>query len=421
VQTRLATDPIDIQISGSKTIALLRRSVQHGGGTFLWAQKSQFSVGSGSEPFTADTVKSKRVSAYEFVEAGELASVGNSLYFATEAGGFATIRDLFIREGVSIDHTDVTAHVSQYIPAGVRRITASDTMNMLFITSDEAPSHLFAYNWFLESRQSEGERLQSAWNTWRLPEDCIILWAGVFRAELLLLVQRTDGVAILKADLSRDRKDPSSTYLTRLDLRVTEADCSVVYDSMTDTTEIELPFIPTELDPEAAKPVLIVVVREDGDHPRGREFKVLDVVGDTVAVEGDAESHSFYAGYRITALRKESEFWLRSERGVIPADRLQAIFYRILHARSGYYRAEVEYINGNTQSYEWEGRKFGDPQNVIGQVGIANGLFNVPITGENTFFAVTLINDSFLPSHWQTAEFGYQATIRTRSTGAGNP
>ncbi len=85
-QTVLATDPIDFNVAAKRQIALLRQAVQQGDGTFLWAQRVQISVSSGTDSFKAENIRMKATTAYEFTEQARPVGVAQSLLFATERG-----------------------------------------------------------------------------------------------------------------------------------------------------------------------------------------------------------------------------------------------------------------------------------------------------------------------------------------------
>lgn len=415
VQTVLDTAPVDIKIRGGRTrgSAPLRRAVQAGEATMLWAQKAQYRITSGSDPFKQDTVEAPPSTSYEFAEGALPLSVGTSLYFVTEPGAYARLRDLFIREGKPLDDTDVTAHVGKYIPSGVRYLSASDALGLLMVWSEATPSRLYAYNWLV----SDNQRVQSAWQTWRLPPQTQILWTTCFRSFVYALVQRPDGAAFLRLDLSQDLTDPGGSYLTRLDMRVSSAGGIgvVTYDATTDTSSVPLPYQPYELDADPTR-VLVAVAQSGANsqraYVRGQSLPVLGRSGATLKVRGDVRGIQLYVGHRISAEREESEFYLRSEAGARPVDHLQVAEVVYVHAKSAYYRAEVTYTDGRVASYEFAGRYLGDPSNVTDTVVIANGELRVPIACEHRGFKLRLINDSFLPSAWQTSEWRYTAALR---------
>jgi hypothetical protein len=430
-QTILATDPVDILVGGGRFIVQLRKAVQMDEATFLWSQKKQFRVTSGQEPFKQDTVESKPNTSFEFSEVVDPLPVAESLYFVNEPGRYATMRDLTIQEGKPRGSTEVTGHIKKYIPSGVRCISASDILGLMFLSTDGDKKNLWVYNFLIgDNDQGVITRLQSAWNIWRLPNSGDVLWHTISSNLLYVVVQRPEGVALLKADLSVDLVDAETgaEYLTRLDYRVRDDFADIVaktYSPEDNKTIITLPWDLTEcagtydaLDP-ALWPVFVAQREAEGDIPRGKVWPLEQVVGNQIIVTGDCSETPLYIGYRIRAERTETTLYLRSQGQLTPVDRLQVMNYIVTYSKTGYFRIEVEEPHRTAPwTYIMGGRVFGDPANLIGAYPLDEGQHKVPVKAQNTECTITLINDSFLPSRWQTAEYQYTATLRATPGGA---
>ncbi|MBK3400423.1 hypothetical protein [Methylobacterium ajmalii] len=420
VQTLLADAPIDITLTASEQVALMRDVAQVDESLLLWAQGAQFRVASGNDPFRQDTVEASLTTAYEFAEKANFARVGASLYFATEPNAYATVRNLLFNQGRPVGDTDVTAHISEYIPAGIKRLSPSDTGQFLFVRSGGAPGDLFVYNYLVQDRTV----VQSAWNQWRFPV-VGILWAAVYRLDLLLLVQLQSGVAFLKLPLSARAVDDEagSGYRTRLDLRVTEAACSVVYDADADTTTVRLPYAVSDLQ---AIGWLFVSRASSAARPRGREAIIvgrtteLPETGRGFILKGDWSTTPFYAGNRIVSERLESTFYLRTEEGVVPTDSITLREFNLRYADTGYSRVEVDRGAGRELArYELHPISVGTSDAPVGAPpSLAKGTLKATLDAPHESVQVRLINDSWLPSRWQTADWRYDAVLRAK-TGAG--
>ncbi|WP_269929944.1 phage nozzle protein [Aminobacter sp. HY435] len=405
VQTVLATAPVDIALVAAGTsrgAAEMDFAVQIDESLFLWATRAQFRVSSGQDPFKQDTVEAPPSTAYEYSTGCNPLALGSYLYFPTDVGPYATMRSVRFQTGKPGGDILVTAHVSKYIPSGVRWLAGSDTHGCVFVVSDGEPDAIFLYNLLVQ----QDEFLQSAWNKWRIPGGPI-LWASLRNNELRILQQRPEGVALLKFNLTPKVVDPvaGAKYATRLDMRVSEAQVTgLAYMAGTNTTAFVLPYKPTG-------PDLRVIVREDkpGGYSRGREFKVTDVTNYTVTVEGNLTGYKFYAGQRISARRLDSRFYVRNEKGILDADRLTVNTYTVEFADTGYTRIEVATPNKPTRSYGWEGRTAGLPGSDLGPPVIGTDKLTASVSELAENAEITLVNDSFLPSHWQSASYDYTA------------
>lgn len=395
VQTALDDDPMNAPVAGTKQASLLRKLVHHDEETFAWAEQQQHKISTDPDPFRQSSLRIKPSSFYEFSDLTTPLSLGPSLYFVTDNGSFIMLRDLFISNGKALGDTEVTAHVPSYIPSGARWISGSDAARCLFVTSDAATDRLWLYNFLIQ----DNNRLQSAWNVWRIPSGAIV-WAGVYRKTLKLLVVTPDTHTILLhynlerglADDEWDQTNSDDHKLTRVDWRVTEADCDPHYTA--GQTTYTLPYVTDILDGSR-----VFVVERDGAG-RGTQYPVTGFDGQNLTLAGDTHTKHLYIGLQIDARRQESEFYLRSDAGNMIAEDIRLKRYALSLSASGYSRVEVTVTPpAKTLSY------------VFTKTGLANGEINAPVEGKNTDTIITVINDSFKPSAWQSSKYLFSATF----------
>lgn len=405
VQTVLATDPIDTKaVGGSKKKGspVLDFAVLVAESIFTWAQKTQFRLDSGQEPFKQDTVETKTASAYEYSPGAYPLDLAAFLFMPTDVGEWASLRAILFQNGKVAGDVDVSSHVTQYIPSGVRLLTGSDTLRCVYIQSDGAVDELVLFNYTWDGQQF----IQSAFNKWRLPGGQI-LWASVDQNVLRLVQQRPEGVALLEANLTPRAVDNviGAKYMTRLDLRVSEAAVTgLTYNSTTGNTTFTLPYTPTG-------PSLHVVLSEDNaTFTRGREFELVSVVGPVVTVKGDLTGSSFYVGQRIRAERLESEFFIRGDKGPEPTDRLTINRVKLEVSNTGYTRIEVKSdTSPDAKAYEFKPRVLGTSTSTMGTPKLQTESLDAPVNNISTEVSIRLINDSFLPSSWQSLAYDFDA------------
>jgi hypothetical protein len=411
VQTLLDDAPIGLTLSGARRNALFRKAVQLDEALFLWAQGAQLRVHSGQDPFKQNTVESPPSTSYEFAEAANFASVGTSIYWATEPGEYATVRNLPFQQGKPAGEVDVTAHVSEYIPAGVFLLAESDTGQHLFLATDGDPSALYLYNFLIQDRQV----IQSAWSKWRLPVGQV-LWCAMDGNDLNVVIQRADGVALCRVPMSLSDRDEGyenvlTSYRTRLDLRVKETDCVVAYNATTDKTTVTVPYAFDNT--EAAN--VRVVIRQPNKYIRGKTLGVDSVVGHVVTVAGDVHLEKFYVGLRVSSEREESPFFLRTEKGTVPVESITVRNFKVSHSKTAYYRLEADQGAGRVKVKELQPNKLGTSMDILGgDPPLETGQLEIACDTTNTELTLRIINDSPFPSRWQSAEYQYQAVRRAR-------
>lgn len=421
VQSALATAPIDVEIKASKQIAILHHPLQTAANTFLYGEGRQFAVQHGdNSTFSAQTIEVQPSTAYEWNDAVPPLPVGTSVIFGVEIAEYTTFTDATYRGVDVLGDTGIADHVPNYVPKNVRWMLGSDTMKKLVFYSEETPSHLYMY----EYRISNQERLQSAWNTWRLPADSHILAGIMDKNFLYLTVARPDGMYLLRMSLATGQQDPEGSYLTRLDMRITEATCTRTYHSISDTTTIVLPYTADDTPDyetlEGNLPYVLAIRTTTEAFYRGTDIAIEDistVAGvTTLTIKGNVAAATFYGGFRIRGERTESPFYVRSEQaGYVYKDRLQLVDCALSHSKSGYFRAEVLKPSGAIiSSYPFEGRVFGDPANVYDQVVLTSGTFQFGVKQKNEDCLVRFVNDTFLPCSWQGLVWSYQATLHAQ-------
>lgn len=404
VQAKLATAPVDYQVKASKKIAVLSTVLQTDAATFLWAEDRQFKVDTSDLPFAGENLSIPPSTAFEFNDAVPPFPVGDSVIFVQDNGPWSAVTDIKFREGNPIlPPTGLTDHAPNYVPSGLQWMGATDTGKKSVYFAPTTPNQLYVYEWHF----SEERRVLSAWQTWRLPEDCVILWGVFDKAILYLSVQRPDGVYLIKTSFAPYQVDPDAgaKYVTRLDLRVTEAAMVVTYDAGTQTTSFKLPYLVPDVENYR-----LVSRAAFEDRSRGTQLTFSGTAtedGVTILhVFGDHRGLALYGGWRISSERLEGQFFPRNEEGgYAHTERCTVAYYTANHSKSGYYRLEkVDPVTREvTGREEMTGRYNGDPENQFGEPILKTGSTKLAVAALNDQCRIRLINDTFLPSAWQSA------------------
>jgi hypothetical protein len=180
----LDSDPIDVAVDSNQAV-YLRYAIPFNKELLLFGDKAQFIL-SGSETLTPQTVSIQQSTAYNFNSKAAPVTLGPNVYFATDNGSSAIIREYFVvPDTAANDAANITAHCPSYIPKGVYKLTGSGESDMLFALSSESPNTIYVYNFYWQGN----EKAQSAWHKW-------ILDGTIFNIEVLndvLLVMMEDG------------------------------------------------------------------------------------------------------------------------------------------------------------------------------------------------------------------------------------
>lgn len=230
----------------------------------------------------------------------------------------------------------------------------------------------------------------------------------------IFIVQREDGVYMELMEVSEGQTDNGSSFVYRLDRRITEADVTIVYDSASVTSDITLPY------PVSTQAEQVVAVRSDSPdgRPEATSLNVVSATGNTITVSGDASSANLYIGEDYRFQYTFSEFVLKKQAkggglATITGGRLQVNKLYVTFDRTGYFRAEVSAKNRGTYTYPYTGKQLGTSTATIGKPSVSDGTFGFRVNSRSTHATITLINDNFLPCYFTAAEWEGRYERRT--------
>lgn len=417
----LDDDPIDVGVSHVK-VSLLRHAVPFAETLLLFSDQTQFQLAK-TDVLTPNTVAINQTTEFECSLKAKPVGAGNHVYFTVNRGKFTGVKEYYVDSDTeTLDANEITGHVPRYIPGDVFKITVSGTEDCLCLLSDRAPNKIFVYKYYW----SESEKMQASWSHWEFAPDCRILNADFIESALYLVVQRPDGIHLEVIDLEPGKTEDNWDILVHLDQKLTENQViSVVFDqgdpNIDDegVTRVELPYRLSSTDPKG----LQVVTAPGGQRPPGIVVDDFTLENSsthtTVVLKGDWRNQPFYIGTPYVFRYKFSPLAIREEahgggQNVVGEGRLQLRRMSILYEKTGYFRVEVTPFNRSTYRYVFSGRVVGSANNIIGRVVVGSGKFKFPLMGRNDQIEIVLINDSYLPCYFLSAEWEGFFTLRSK-------
>lgn len=408
-QTRIASDPIGYRVAHTK-VAILKSAVAYNEQLMLWADGTQFVVNSG-EVLEESTIEINASTEFAFNPRCRPVGSGSNVYFVSKNGSYSALWEYFVTaQGTSKSANEASSQVPSYIPGDVIRLAGSTAMRMVVALAETERNKLYCYNYFISGE----DKLQSAWSYWSFDAGTQILTMEFDNNNLYILADRPNGTSLEVLNCQAIQNDPGLPLTIRLDRRISETGITALsYNSGTDRTTITVPNV-TPLS------TMAVVARAGATTvPPVTEFPVVssNVSTGEMVVEGDLTGVPLYIGTKIPdgARYRFSEFFPKDNNGVfLPAERTQLKYITVVHSSTGYYKVIVTL--GGSKSYvsEFTGRILGENTNITDGVALEDGEFRRPIKGNARNVVIELVNDSFLPSAWQSAEYHYMQTTRAR-------
>lgn len=400
-RTLLDDDPINVAASHTK-VSLLKHAIPFDRKLLLFSDQTQF-IFKGGDFLTPKNSSISQTTEYEASTTAQPASAGNVVYFPATRGGYTSIREYYVIDDTDrSDATDITAHVSKYVPDGLYSMAASTTENALVCLTENETDTMYVYKWHWAGR----EKVQSAWFKYSF-NGLEILNAEFIESALYIVGNKGGQTLLFKIHFDAGRFDVDQDYVTRLDFRLSEADVTMTYDATADETTVTTPIT-------LADPIIVTRGTNGGN-----------ILAEGLVMSGDKTSETFYVGERYTMTYEFSEPTLKEATGTggrvaITGGRLQIKHWLLRYQDSGDFTVKVEprfrpliqYGLGGT--FDYTGRTIGGGANVLGSTTLASGDFRFPIMSKADRLRVFIESDSHLPCQFLSAEWEGNMHLRSR-------
>ena len=396
VTTALDGNPIDVSAQHTK-VSFLKNAIPFDEQLILLSAETLFVIPE-TDILTAKTISIDPKKEYSNRVECQPVGIGSSVFFAQDTTNYSQVFEYTVTDNDNDnDAIEITDHIPRYIPKELKKLVKIGKEHLFAIT-DQEPNKIYFYKFYKDLQK---RKLQSAWQTWEFDSDCNILNIDSIGDELFVVSQYTDGVYLEKINVSFEA-DSNQSYITHLDRRVTDSDCTVTYDSGTNKTTFTLPYQVTG--------TMEVVTRNGGSVPTGVILNVFSQSGNDVVVNGDYSSQPVYLGVVYESDHEFSHFYLTQQRAdrseqLVSDGRLQISYISIRYEDTGYFRFEITPDLRETSIKEFTGKLVNSGQNLIDTLPLESGTLKSFVLSKNDQVSIRLKNDTFLPSNFINAEW----------------
>ncbi len=386
----LDTDPIDVATAHTK-VSIINFVVPFNKALLLFSDQTQFQI-SGGDILTPKTANSEVVTEFESSWQCQPVSMGNSLFFVMDRGGATGVREYFVDDStISNDASDVTAHVPSYVPNNVFKLAASSNDNVLFALTLEERNAVYVYKMYWDAE----EKVQSSWGKFLFATGDVVLGCDLITNTLYFIIQRADGIYLESMSLQEAATDTGLTFPVLLDRKVS---LTGVYTSGTNKTVWTLPYV------ESGD--VSVVLGSSFTSGKGSRLNTTVLSSTTIQATGNYSAYPCIVGRNYTARYRLSEQYVRDGNKVaITSGKLMLRRMHLNYSNTGQFTVEVTPRARETYTYRYTGLNLGTLQALIGTPAITSGTFTFPIRTSNLGVTIDIINDSYLPSIFQSAEW----------------
>ena len=394
----LDSDPIDVNASHTK-VSILKHAVPFNKQLLLFSDQTQFLIDQ-NDILSPKTIGIKVVTEFPCNAKVKPVGVGKNVYFPADKGDWSSVREYFTDfNDLSNDAIDVTAHIPQYIPSDLYKMSVAINEDIMVALSTKAPNSLYVYKYFFNGN----EKLQSSWSKWTFGSDAEILNADFIGSEMYLVINRADGVYLEKVVVSLGDIDTNEPYTVHLDRKVQLASAALTFNA--GFSEINLTTL--GYTPDVGDYQLVVKT-----HPTLKAGEIYDVIwdGTKAKVKGNITGGTYSVGRKYMFKYEMSTIAVRTPtaNGGQKSDtegRLQLRKVSFNFADTGLFDVKVTPAGRETYSYTFSGKILGTSSSTIGRFSISTGKFQVPIVSRNVGTSIVLENDSPLPCSFLSADW----------------
>jgi len=421
------SDPIDVAASHTK-VAILKHAVTMGEQLILFSDQTQFVLTSSSDSLTPQTANVVVATEFESSDSAQPVGSGSSIYYLTDKGSFAGVREYITQEDVAIkDASNITIHVPRLIPSNIFKLAVSTNEDVLVLVGTDNPNKLYVNRWLYGDNF---QKVLNSWSTFTLNSSKSIKNIDFIGTDLFMVIEEANGTSLEKMPFEAEYREANADFEYHLDHKVTEATSgvSVAYNATTDVSTFTVPY--------RLNATMSVVGRYLGS---GETSTYVSTQGNTIALKpgqalqttntsngstatitanGDYRLSKFIIGepylmhYRFSQQRL-TEGGSGSNAGEIVSGRLQLHHFYIKFEDTGFFQVEVTPENRDTSTHKFTGRLLGAASSSIGQINLETGTFRVPIMSRADRVNIDVKNNTFLPTQLSSAE--YEAMFHMRS------
>jgi len=419
------SDPIDVAASHTK-VAILKNAVTMGKQLILFSDQTQFVLTSSSDSLTPKTANVVVTTEFESSDQAQPVGSGSSIYFLTDKGSFAGVREYIVESDTAIkDASNITIHVPKLIPNNIFKMAVSNNQDVLVLLGTGNPNKLFINRWLYGNNL---QKILNSWFTFTINPNRQILNIDFIGTDLFAVIQEGNGLTLEKIPFESDFKEANSEFEFNLDHKVTEATTGVNTAFNNNVTTFTVPYKlrsnMTVVGRYLANGETSTFIDANGvqkDLKAGQVIQttnLTDGTTSTITADGDFRNSKFIIGEPYEMHYRFSKQRLTESGGnnatEVIGGRLQLHHFYIKFEDTGFFKVEVTPENRDTSIHKFTGNLLGAASSTIGAINLETGTFKVPIMSRADRVNIDIKNNTFLPTKLSSAEYEAMFHIRSR-------
>ena len=229
-------------------VAILKNAVNMGEKLILFSEQTQFVLSSSSDSLTPKTANVLVATEFESSDSATPVGAGNSIYYLTNKGGFAGVREYITQTGAQVkEAANITIHVPKLIPSDIYKIAVSTNEDVLILLGTTNPNKLYVNKWLYGN---DGGKILNSWFTYTFASDRHIKNIDFIGTDLFVVTEVAPEAGFAseynleKLPFEPNYREPNSDYEYRLDRKLTESSTgvSITFDASTSLSTVTMPY-----------------------------------------------------------------------------------------------------------------------------------------------------------------------------------
>ena len=393
VRSLLDADPIDVDVASTK-VNKLKSAVGFQENLILFGERGQF-VLKGGDLLTPKTVSITPITNYETDTSNTPLELGSYIYFPFTRGSFSGVREFSTNVNTeSYDSIEITSHVPHYIPSNIMDMAGSTTENLICLVSSSDTKSMYVYKYYWSGDQ----KVLSSWSQFTFAFD--IRGFEFIESDLYIVATKNGKTELLVMPMEEQLVDTGATFNTYLDMRQDR--------TVSGSSTVTLPFTPEASD------TIQIYTRESGSTKAGAIIPCT-VDGTTATVDVAYNNVPVWIGikYEMSYTLSEQVFKQAANQSKSPSGVARHFLKggTLFFDNTAAFKVEVTPKARSTYTNPFTSTVVGST--TIGTTPIESGSFSFPIMSAAKDTQIKIVNDSALPSNFQSAEF--ESFIHSRS------
>lgn len=419
-------DPIDVAVSAdvkrNASVNILLEAVPMETDLLIFAREAQFIL-RGDGVLSAKNNRVDFISANSFEKTCAPISISNGIYFISKRAIYSSVyKYSSVIESPELKKAeDVTAHVPNYLPNGLFRMSGSVSEDIISFLTVGQRNKVFIFKF----KEMNSQFVQQSWSEWLWPDDWVIHLAEFIDDRMMLLVTTAEGVELHYLKMIGNTVDFPDVEQKRyfIDRKIEYTVPANAFSVTTGRTYFRLADVYGYTPTTPWSDGDYAVITDDGLYRRVLPEDRSGIDGGSFSLYGDFTNQKVIIGRVFMFRTVMSKLFIKTNSqggGIIPYTEgnlmLRYLWLDTAECGPFYVKVYPDDVPGEFNreyEYRYTPRSLGTSTTELGKIVTGNDQFKIPIHGRNTTTSIIIESDS--PTPFGITGGGWEGLYSSRS------